>query len=88
MEYLFGSLIIRVVNAALWVWLGARILSDDVPINRLARRMVVTVLIFGMSMLAIGGFAPFGLPQEAVRWLYTIFSAYSAIVALALLTTE
>lgn len=85
MEALILSSIIRGVNLILWAAVFGRILRNGLPINRFARSMVATVLLFGMAVLYIGGLVPFGLDAEVTRWLYTAFTAYAAIVALGIL---
>jgi hypothetical protein len=55
------------------------------PVTTLARRMIATVIVFGMSVLVLGALVPFGVPGPTASLTYTAFATYAAIVASALL---
>jgi hypothetical protein len=82
-----GTLLIRSANAIVWVALCIGVLRRDRPVYPVERRLLVTVLMSGMIVLAIGALTAFGLPGDAARFLYTAFTAYALIVALAIATT-
>lgn len=81
-----GALVIRTVNAIAWCYVGIHFIREG-PLSPLGRRMTATVIVAGMVALAIGGLTPFGFPPEVARFIYTIFTAYALIVALAIATT-
>ena len=76
---------IRLTNALLWTAVGWKILRLDRPVRRLTRRVITTIVVFGMWTLVIGGLTSYGVPGDVARLIYTAFTVYSAIVAAALL---
>lgn len=86
--YTYGTLAIRLVNALLWTSVVLTILHRDKPVTPLIRRLISTILLFGMWVLVIGGIVPLGFPGEAARMVYTIFTAYAGLIALAIVTSE
>lgn len=87
MELEIGTLIIRAINLGLWLVVAFRISRGGIPVSNLARRIIITMIVFGMSVFLIGALVPFGFPGTWASLLYTAFTAYAAIIALALLTT-
>lgn len=87
-ELAIGSLIIRGVNCLLWVTVVVKILRHDRPVSRLARQLISLVLLFGMAVLFMGSTVPFGFPGDVARVLYTSFTAFAGLIALAILTTS
>lgn len=74
---------IRGINLILWVELGRDLLnhgSSQLP--QLARRLIVVVIVAGMSILFIGAFAP-TLPMGTARLAYTFYTGFAAMVAVA-----
>lgn len=86
--FLVGSLVLRTTNAIVWAVIVTLILARDRPVASLSRRMIGTVLLFGMTVLAIGSTTPFGFPTEVARLIATMFTAYALIVGLGILTTR
>lgn len=82
------ALIIRGLNAVLWTLLIRRIVMEDKPVSPLARRVISGVLFFGMWVLVIGALVQFGFPSDMARTVYTAFTAFAGISALAMLTTK
>lgn len=87
MELEIGTLLVRGVNLVLWIVVAARILVRNQSLSLLARRAVATVIVFGMSVLVLGATVPFGFPGHLATLIYTAFTAYAAILAVALLST-
>lgn len=81
-----GSTVIRTANAVVWVFLCVRIYRAHIPVIALVRTMIITVLVAGMCILALGSLTAFGFPREAARFIYTAFTAYSLIIAAAIIT--
>ncbi len=81
-----GSTIIRTANAIIWTLLCVRIFRAGIPVIPLVRTLFVTVFFLGMWVLALGSLTAFGFPTEAARFIYTAFTAYSLIVATAIIT--
>jgi hypothetical protein len=79
------SLVVRITNLCLWLAVAVRYWHAPAP-TPFARRVVLSVVVLGMTALAVGGFAPLGFPGDVARFIYTVFTAYAAIVAGALLT--
>lgn len=78
---------IRLVNAVLWTAYVIRVVRAPLPVTPLARKLIGLTIVFGMWALFYGGVASLGfVPGDTARTLYSIFTAYAAIVALALLT--
>jgi hypothetical protein len=87
--YDVASFLIRASNAALWLVIGIHAFRWNKPLSRFGRRIVWTVIAIGMIVLAVGGLVPMGIISgQFARVMYTAFTAYAAIVALALLSTE
>lgn len=83
LDYLaLTALTIRSTALVLWLVAGRKIF--DHSISPLGRRMTITVIWGGLAAFVIGGLTPFGLPVDLARTVYTAFTAYAAIVALAL----
>lgn len=80
------STILRTANALAWSYLSWRILKAGIPVIPLARKLMVSVLFFGMWVLALGSLVQFGFPGEAARFIYTAFTAYALIIAAAIIT--
>jgi hypothetical protein len=83
---LIGSLAIRAINAFLWTIVCVRIVQHDQPVPRIIRLLIVTVILGGMWVLTFGGLAPFGVPGEVARFIYTAYTAYAGIIAVAIVT--
>ncbi len=86
--YAIGTIFLRFSNALLWSWVTLRIIQFDEPVPRLIRSLIVTVLIFGMWVLAMGSLTQIGLSGEFTRQTYTIFTVYAGIAAIAILLTD
>lgn len=81
------TVLIRGINLLLWLGVVKRIIEDDRPLSRLARRMVGLVIVFGMAVFVVGSLVPFGFPGQWASLIYTAFTAFAAILAVALLST-
>lgn len=88
MDLATATLLIRAGNLVLWFLVATRVLLRDEPLTVLGRRMVATVVVFGMTVFVVGALVPFGLPGQLASYIYTAFTAYAAGVALALLTID
>lgn len=88
MELELGILFIRVANAVLWTVIAIRVLVGVDPLPLLARKLIATVIIFGMWTLVLGGIVPLGFPGEVARTVYSIFAAYAGLVALGIATSR
>jgi hypothetical protein len=80
------ALLIRISNLTLWLAVAVRYWRAPTLPTPFARRVVLSVVLAGSGALVLGGFAPLGFPNDVARWMYTMFTAYAAIVAGALLT--
>lgn len=81
-------ILIRGVNAFLWIALGADLwVHSSTPLPPTTRRLLVVVLVLGMVVLLIGAFVPRYIPVDVSRWLYTAFTGFAAMVALAVRST-
>lgn len=79
---------IRGINAFLWIVLGVDMwLHSSRPLPPIARRLLILVLVGGMLVLLIGAFVPTYIPVNVGRWLYTAFTGFAAMVALAVRST-
>ena len=79
--------VIRFINVALWIWLGADLwVHHDYPLSGIARRLVIAVMVAGMLILFIGSFAP-NLPDGLTRNLYTMYTGFAAMSAFAIKAT-
>lgn len=84
----FAAPLLRLTNALLWTVLIVRIFRNDTkPLPPLVRRVLVTVILFGMWMLFTGSLVPFGFPGDWASRLYTAFTVYAGIVAFTILWT-
>jgi hypothetical protein len=72
-------LCVRFANAVLWTIVCIRVIQRGEPLPKIVRNMCATVLV-------LGGTTVFGFPGEVARFLYTVFTAYAAIIALAIVT--
>ena len=87
--FVFGTLAIRLANAILWTRVTWKLARRSEPVPRVMRQLLCTVLFFGMWVLAIGGTAPLGVvPGDALRSMYTVFTAYAGLVAIGILTSD
>lgn len=85
--YVAGTIFIRLTNWILWMVVSRRILMQDRPVSRLVRRLIVTVLFFGMLVLFLGSLTAVGIiAGPTARLMYTIYTAYSGLIALALVS--
>lgn len=76
------AIVVRTVNAVLWTIWAVQTFRRDVPIIRLARQMVLPVIVFGMWVLVLGGLVSIQLVNgETARTIYTLFTAFAATVA-------
>ncbi len=83
------ALAIRTINFILWTLVVIRIFRHDRPVDRLTRQLFSVVLIFGMGVLAVGSLSPFDiLPDGSTRMMYTVFTAFAGLIALAIITTK
>jgi hypothetical protein len=79
---------IRAVNAVLWIVLGIDLWRHaTTPLPAISRKLMVFVLVGGMLVLLIGAFAPRYLPIDVSRALYTAYTGFAAMVALAVRST-
>lgn len=77
--------IIRLANAILWTIVVVRILHQDRPTIRLVRQLLMFVVLAGMWVLAFGTLASIGvIPTALARWVVTMYTALTAIIALAI----
>ena len=75
--------LVRAVNLIVWLELGRDLLNHgSTPLPQLARRLIVVVIVAGMGILLIGAFAP-ALPTGTARLLYTFYTGFAAMVAVA-----
>jgi hypothetical protein len=82
-----GTLAIRGINAVLWTAVIYEVLRSGQPLPRLVRNLSATVILFGMWALFLGGLTTVGaVPGDVARFIYTTFTAYAALVALAIVT--
>lgn len=88
MDLVIGSLLVRGINLALWLVVARRLLRRQEPLPLLTRRVVVLVMTFGMAVLFLGALVPFGFPGDVARMVYTVFTAFAALAAFGILTTE
>lgn len=87
--FVFGTLAIRLANAILWTRVTWKLARRAKPVPPLVRRLLCTVLFFGMWVLALGGTAPLGvIPGDVLRSAYTVFTAYAGLVAIGILTSD
>lgn len=87
-EATVGSLVIRVVTASLWTILMVRVALTRTAVTLLARRAICAVIVLVMWLLVLGAVATLGLfPTDLVRLATTIYAAFAAMIAIALLTT-
>jgi hypothetical protein len=79
---------IRAVNAGLWIALGIDLWRHaSTPLPAITRKLMVAVLVGGMLVLLIGAFAPTYLPIDVSRLLYTAYTGFAAMTALAVRST-
>ena len=79
---------IRGVNAVLWLILGFDLWRHaTTPLPAISRRLLVVVLVTGMLVLLVGAFAPKYLPIDVSRMLYTAYTGFAAMTALAVRST-
>lgn len=79
------AVVIRGINAVLWVVVVLRILRHDRPTLRMVRQLVGIVVLVGMCLLAFGSLAAAGLvPGFWARDAYTIYTGFTAVIALAI----
>lgn len=79
---------IRGLNLLLWVSLGIDLWRHaTLPLPIIARRLIVLVIVGGMAVLFIGAFTPTYLPVGFSRTLYTAYTGFAAMVALAVWKT-
>jgi len=83
-----GSTLIRLVNAIIWTLLCIKIYKNGVPVISLVRTMFLSVFFFGMWVFVIGSLTAYGFPGEAARFIYTAFTAYSLVIALAIISGD
>ena len=81
------SLVVRASAATLWsfvVW--HRATERTTGFEQLVRRLMGSVIVFGLWALALGGLGPLDLlPSGLLRVLYTVFTGYALVVAVVLL---
>lgn len=81
---LFLAVLVRVTAALVWVDLAADIIRNGQPASPLARRLTVLLVAVGLSLLAVGGLVPLGIPADLMRLVYTVFSGFALVLGLAL----
>lgn len=75
--------LIRFVNLVVWAELGRDwLMHPHIPLPSIARRLVTIVIVTGMGILFIGAFAP-ALPAGTARLLYTFYTGFAMMVAVA-----
>lgn len=85
--YIIGTIVIRLGNAIIWTIIVRRIRRQDSPVPRLVRRLILSVIFFGMWALFIGSLTAVNIiPGPAARMMYTIYAAYSGSIGLAMIT--
>lgn len=83
------TLAIRTTNAILWSILLARIYRAGLPVMPLVRTLIVSVVFLGMWVLVLGSLTSLGIVESGTaRVIYTVFTAYSAIVAAGILASR
>lgn len=78
---------IRITNFLLWLDLGFDVLRHSQMLPPLTRRLIVLVIVGGMGVLVIGAFAPTYVPPDLARNIYTAYTGFAAIIALAIRRT-
>ena len=77
-------LVIRGGNALLWIILGVDLWRHSyMPLPAISRRLLIVVLVMGMLVLVLGALVPSSVPVATARWLYTAYTGFAAMVALA-----
>lgn len=85
--YALVTFAIRLFNAIMWTIVFIKVIRHDRPVSRLVRRIVMTVIIFGMWVLVVGALVQFDwVAGEQARMVYTIFTAYAGLIGLGLAT--
>jgi hypothetical protein len=83
------TFLIRTGNALLWTVFVLQTIRSDRPLLRTARLMILPVIFMGMWVLVIGSLVTLGiLSGDVARTVYTLFTAFAAIVALTLVTSD
>lgn len=73
---------VRLANAVLWTVWAYQTFKRDVPLVRLARQMVLPVIMVGMWILVLGGAVSLQLVTgDIARTVYTLYTAFAATVA-------
>lgn len=80
---------VRLINAILWTVFAVQVFREDRPLIRLARQMVLPVILVGMWMLVVGSMATLGIiTGNTARTCYTLFSAGAAVIAATLVFSK
>jgi hypothetical protein len=80
------TLIIRGTNAILWTIVFFQMARSKQTAYLSVRRLVMSVVFLGMWVLVIGALTSLGIVETGTaRMIYTIFTAYAAIVAAGIL---
>lgn len=88
--FIVGTFVIRFANALAWTIVCVEILryQRTRAMPPLVRQLIVSVLIFGMWVLVLGSLVQVGFPGDSARTIYTVFTAYSAIIAIGILSSN
>lgn len=82
-------LIIRTSNAMLWTLVIVQIIRWPLPIPKVIRELLGTVVVFGMWVFVFGAAVPLlNLSYDLIRVIYTAFTAYAGIVAIGILSSR
>ena len=72
------------MKRALWIILGIDLWRHaTIPLPAISRRLLIVVLVLGMLILVLGALVPTYVPVSTARWLYTAYTGFAAMVALA-----
>jgi len=84
MEYAIGSFLIRAANAIVWSFVAYRIIQNDRPISRPARRLISVIVFTGFWLLTLGSLTSFGFDVPTTRLMYTSYTAIALMVGVVL----
>jgi hypothetical protein len=77
-------IVLRTTNAIVWsVWV-LQTARKDRPLIRLARQLVLPVILIGMWVYTFGSLTAIGVPGDLARTVYTVFTGFALVIGLSL----
>ena len=86
---MFLVISVRVIAATMATVFAWHYWQDRKPISLLARRLMLSIVVFGLWCLVLGGLTTIGLvPSIWADGIYTVFAGYTAVILYSILREE